>query len=322
MGKDTIGLVLVILGVGLAAGFAARNGVQVNDSLARAGKAALTSGPAAKAKTAYCAARGKAELSVADGCPDPKKKDEKAAEKPAEKQEAADAPAPKAPDFNALVAKERTRLVRLRASTEVLTADLAKLRTAWLDAEAAAVVPAADAKAKAVEIPPGTRVSEWFSVGGLFFMLGLGLIVIGSLIARQAAKAKAIAEPAAGGLKSKAPQDFGAMLADLLKSVEDLAKEAAAETDPSDERFEAVRLAIEALQFDKVEPLIESRGRVQARHGMAVFAAIYSPLSGGERNLNRAWSALVDEHWPEATSALGVAAHQFKSAQEELNQAA
>lgn len=317
MGKDLIGLLLVVLGVGLAAGFGARNDTQINEGLVRSGRAAITGGKAKAAFEAYCKARKEAELAVADGCPDPEAKKAKEADK---KAESADAKAEdaKPPTREAIIAKEQARIADLKASTETLTPELSKLRTAWLEAESAAIEPAATAKTADSQVSPSTRVSEWFSVGGLFFLLGIALIVGGSIVARQAAREKASAAPEQAAGDTRPPKDFRELLGDLEAATAKLAADATAETSPQAARYESLRLEIEALQFDMVEPLIDARGRLQVRYGMAVFAAVFSPLSGGERNLNRAWSALVDEHWPEAVNSLKFASRQFELAGEEL----
>ena len=93
-------------------------------------------------------------------------------------------------------------------------------------------------------------------------------------------------------------------------------------SEPDDDDFDELRYLIKNLQYDKFEPLIESRVRVEARFGVAGFAAIFGPLSAGERQLNRAWSALVDRHWGEASDSMVRSARSLRAAQEQLERLA
>ena len=49
------------------------------------------------------------------------------------------------------------------------------------------------------------------------------------------------------------------------------------------------RAELDAIRQDLVDPLVDARGQLMSRHGVAAFASI--SFSGGERNLNRCWSA-------------------------------
>ena len=64
--------------------------------------------------------------------------------------------------------------------------------------------------------------------------------------------------------------------------------------------------------------LCASGPRVQALHGIEGMAALFSPLSAGERKMNRAWAALVDRHWPEALSSVGGAVVDLEETQAAL----
>ena len=74
-----------------------------------------------------------------------------------------------------------------------------------------------------------------------------------------------------------------------------------------------------------VLPMIDARGVLQRHFGLGGAALVLGPLSGAERQLNRAWSALVDGHGPEGQRSLAAAAEQAtlaREALEELHQAA
>ena len=81
---------------------------------------------------------------------------------------------------------------------------------------------------------------------------------------------------------------------------------------------ESIKQTIEALQLSHFDPMVEARYTLQNKIGLGPFADVFSPFSSGERNLNRAWATLVDEHWSESLSALGRAALSIKRADDAL----
>jgi hypothetical protein len=100
---------------------------------------------------------------------------------------------------------------------------------------------------------------------------------------------------------AEGPIDFGQMLGTLREEIGVVHQEMLPNTHPDPAAFASAKARIETFQLEKVGRLIEARGQVQNRYGLGGFAAIFGPLSGAERFLNRTWSALADEHWPEAT---------------------
>ena len=146
-------------------------------------------------------------------------------------------------------------------------------------------------------------------------MLGLVLLVAGGIISRRAIRAEAIAEP-----KEGQPQavDFGEMLHQTSLQVAAHAQEMASLTLPADEDFDRFKRFVEDIQLESIQRLVEAKERLQIRHGIAAFAAIFGPLSKGERYLNRVWSALVDSHWPEATRSMRVAGQALAEAHAEI----
>ena len=111
--------------------------------------------------------------------------------------------------------------------------------------------------------------------------------------------------------------DFGALLTDLTQEVGAL-QEHMASGPNGDLTWEAVQAAIEEAQKGHLERLIEAGPRLQARHGLQAHAEIYAPLATAERRLNRAWSATVDRHWPEATDSVQHAHAALQAASEAL----
>ena len=84
---------------------------------------------------------------------------------------------------------------------------------------------------------------------------------------------------------------------------------------PMDADAASARVALDSLGADVLTPLVEGRGQLIARHGLAGFAEYFGPFSAGERNVNRAWSALTDGHSVVAREALVNALVAFEAAE-------
>ena len=319
-----IGLGILIIGVGLAASYGARLSPEMRTSMAIAGKAKIAGAAAKEAKGAYCKAREAAKLKISDGCPDPeadkvaaeaqknKSDEEKAADRAKAKEAAiqkakAAATAPK-PDRATLIAKGEAKITALKKTDEQLDEKIATLRRTWIDAEAAAVLPGVDAKL-APTPPPGERVGSWFAESGVPFLGGLFLVVVGAIIGRRAVRAEASGDQASS---SGEAVDFGTLLSQLTHDMRALA-DSMGEA-PEQGQSDIIREQIEAFQFEAFAPIVASRMRIQVRFGLANFAELFSPFSSAERRSNRAWSALVDNHWPEARASLQIAAAQLEEA--------
>jgi len=169
---------------------------------------------------------------------------------------------------------------------------------------------------------PGVRFTNWMDDAGLPFGLGIIMLVIGAVLARTQAREAAsgvLPREYKGGRVAEAV-DFGVLLSQLQSDVAAAAARASATSAPEASDFKELRYLVKNLQFDKLEHLIESRGRVQSKYGVAGFASIFGPLSAGERQLNRAWSALVDLHWGEAVDSLSRCANSLRVAVAEVEQ--
>jgi len=68
--------------------------------------------------------------------------------------------------------------------------------------------------------------------------------------------------------------------------------------------YDSVKQAIENLQYCLVATFVDERRRYLADYGPVVFAHFFGAFARGERNLNRAWSALVDGHQDEVLESL------------------
>ena len=321
----TIGLLVLTAGVALSASYGARLAPNVSQELATAKKAKVVGAAAEEAKAAYCKARLDQKLPHTVNCPseaDQKKAKAEADSKAAEAKQAAkalkaakkaaaqagEAPSKAAPKVKPTRADlEAKALAELQTITEDAdaTGAAAKAQDAWLTIEASRV----DLKVEAglvTPTDPGERVSAWFNQSGIPFIGGLLLVLIGAVIGRKAVKAEATSDTR----KSGAPAtDFGALLTALAADLNALSESMGPL--PEAGQAEQVKARIEALQFEAFEPIVEARGRIQARFGIASFAELFSPFSSAERRVNRAWSALVDNHWPEACDSMRIAAVQM-----------
>lgn len=307
-----IALILVILGTGLAAASGSRNIDALVDLQRLQVDGSNAEDQVEEARTAYCDARETAGLGPGDGCggveleviqPDPRDAGE---------------------DEAGLRAVGRDKARKLKAARpDTLPLEVAAKRAAWTELYETSIGTRAKGKAR-VQLPgPGERLSTWAGMSGLWFVLGLILVISGAVMARLAIR-KELTEPTeaegAEGTDGSAQAGFDTILADLLEGARGVSSRLAGISQPAEEDFEEVQREVERLQLDCVEPLVAARVRIQTLHGMAAFAAIFGPLSAGERNLNRTWSALVDRHWPEATSSVEVACYGLEQAVSELEQ--
>ena len=274
-----IGKLLLVIGIGLTAAYGAINPAQVDAQSSAASQLRQATARATEAQTAYCEARTAAELGSSEACP------------------------------------AEGGAFDMADTAESLSGDARVQFDAWQAANAER--DAADATLAAIPaMPSGERLKALFDRAGVPFLIGLVLVVTGSLVSRSAVKAAA--QGSGASKDGSGPVDFGAMLHGLHASVSSIADRLAQTHEPTPADFKAMIAEIEALQLEAFEPLVEARGQVQARYGMATFAAIFGPLSGGERFINRTWSALVDKHWPEATQSARSAAQELATAAAEV----
>lgn len=176
-------------------------------------------------------------------------------------------------------------------------------------AEDDAAKAAAQAKVAEVGLPgPTERISQWFGVGGLGWGIGILVIGAGAFLARKQA-----AEDAAGGGDTVTSRvDFVASVGRVRATIDEIRRAIAVlpmDTDDNDSRQK-----LDDLDAEVVQPLVEGRGQLVAKHGLAGFATYFGPFSAGERNLNRCWSALTDGHAVVAREALEIADQAFVAA--------
>jgi hypothetical protein len=296
-----LALLILAAGIGISASYGARLAPELHDQMVIEGRAKFLQEATDALHTAYCDARGEADLSAADGCGEHEL-------------------TPPAVDEDATAAEYRAaweaHIAQLRGAEAELVGEVATLRTAWLDALSAQVGPSAEASVL-VPPPPGSRVGSWFDIAGLMFLFGLVLIVVGAILGRRAVKAEALAA-APEGAEGEPPKDFGELLDALATEIGGIADRIKGIDAPEVTQFEEIKSQVEELQVGMFHPLIESRARVQARYGMAGFAEIFGPLSAAERKMNRSWAALVDRHWGESKASVLGAHTEIIRAQDAL----
>ncbi len=162
--------------------------------------------------------------------------------------------------------------------------------------------------ANAVPVPAATRLDDWIDLAGLHFLAGLVLLTMGAVIGRVAINRDGEAETTADG------RDFGSTLASLHAAIAEI--RALQDEDPPEQTRSRIEEVLEKL----VLPMIDARGVLQRHFGLGGGALVLGPLSGAERQLNRAWSALADGHAPEGQQSLAAAAAQVELAQQALEE--
>lgn len=157
-------------------------------------------------------------------------------------------------------------------------------------------------------VPAGTRLTDWFAEAGVPFLGGLVLLAIGAVVGRIAIGRDGAAATSTDG------RDYAALLGSLAEAIEET------RGGMTDQPMNETRAAIERALDDLVLPMIDARGALQRRFGLAGAARVLGPLSGAERFLNRAWSALVDQHAGEGEASLAAAGEQAALARQALGE--
>ena len=170
---------------------------------------------------------------------------------------------------------------------------------------------------EAASLPePAQRLSEWFAVGGVGWIVGLVLIAAGAVLARRQIEAENRGETMGSDEDSV---DFLVNLQKVQERLEKLSEDIAEL--PMDDDAPAARQFIDDTFDELIMPIVDARGRYSARHGVGVFASYFGAFAGGERNLSRTWSALTDGHAEEARASLVKARDAFAEAEDAWNEA-
>jgi hypothetical protein len=174
----------------------------------------------------------------------------------------------------------------------------------YVDAEVLARLERSGVQEVAVRVPRRFRWEEWGQ--RWVFLVGVGVTLGGVLLRRS--------RPDAAELERelRAVERLAASLSELEGAVERLLARAD-ELDPP-----GLHAALDPLLTGPVYDLAEGREVLRQAHGPRVYAAVMASFARGERNLNRAWSAAVDGHGPEARASLALALPALREAREAL----
>ena len=295
--KKSLGLILLTLGIAITAGTGSQLAPDFKAELTRSGDAQIRKARSERRRKAYCKARRSTGLKLAEGC--------------SSKSKTTHLVRPERLSGVSETKRTGRMIMALERRTRRLSGVVADKRARWV--KALKKERSAHKRAEAVDTQgPGERLSGWAAQSGLGFGFGLLLVFAGALICRRAIAADLLGEGPSG---EEGPVDFGALLGDVCDRVAALHQEMVALEAPTTDDLDGLKAKLEDIQKGDLARLCESGPKVQQRHGMAGFAEIFSPLSAGERKLNRLWSTLVDRHWPEALSSAADAVANLRAAQ-------
>jgi hypothetical protein len=302
--KKSLGLILLTLGIGITAGTGSQLSPEFKAELTRTGDAQLRKARSERRQKAYCRARKSAGLKLAEGC--------------SSKAKTTHLVRPERLSGVSETKRTGRMIMALEGRNRRLPEVVAEKRARWIKALKKERSAHKRAEAQTTQ-GPGARLSGWAAQSGFGFGLGLLLVFAGALICRRAIAAELMAEGPSG---EDGPVDFGALLGDVCGRVAALHQEMVALEAPTTDDLDALKAKLEDIQKGDLARLCESGPKVQQRYGMAGFAQIFSPLSAGERKLNRLWSTLVDRHWPEALASAADAVANLRAAQATVAQTA
>lgn len=131
--------------------------------------------------------------------------------------------------------------------------------------------------------------------GKWLFLLSLAGLGVGAFLVRSAMRAD-IASAEAGRAEGETPElaldAIGDAVAGLLRDLPGLPDDRA--------RCEAIVEMLGVAQRDHVPVFVDARTLLISRLTLGGFAALMDRFAAMERQVNRAWSAAADNHYPEA----------------------
>lgn len=290
-----LGIMILAVGVAISAAYGARLTPQMHALKVADGQVKFAGQRHASAFEHYCKARSSAKLSAAEGCGARPRKSPLTGTR-------ADI------DGTETLA---ARLEDYREKSLSLPRPVSRARSAWL-AAAESHLQAKRARAERAVPNPDTRIRSWLGHSGVPFGAGLILVIAGATLGRIGARRES--EASASSNQSGGAEDFGSLLQALHSRLASILEHMQAEPNPGEEQLQEAKQKLEELLVNRFEPLIDTRAQVQTRLGMTTYAEVYGPLSGAERKTNRAWAALVDGYWQEATTSLHAAVSELTRA--------
>ncbi|MFT7671178.1 MAG: hypothetical protein ACI8X5_003895 [Planctomycetota bacterium] len=155
-----------------------------------------------------------------------------------------------------------------------------------------------------VKIPRTFTWRAWKS--RWIFVIGIAITLLGVFLKSSKLDAAALEE------RELEVAHVGALLRELESKVEALANRA----DEMDAK--AIHREVDPLLTGPIFQIVEARNSIRTAHGSRVFASVMDSFSRGERRLNRAWSAAVDDYVHEARRCLASALIPLREAREAL----
>ncbi|MAY79878.1 MAG: hypothetical protein CL930_03745 [Deltaproteobacteria bacterium] len=302
--KKNLGLILLTIGIGLSAGFGAELAPNFRHETKINGIAGFGEAIASQKHADYCKTLTVNKLPPVEGCADGDGNPV-----PFVDEESLAGATP--------VERRRAEISSLRANKEVRLLDVTQARIFWI-ASLEKTIPLLEKVQNTRTQAPAARLTGWFASSGMGFLLGLVFVVIGSVLCRKA-HGEGISVPE--GASEDGPLDFGVLLEGIIAGVRQIQSDMKALDAPTTADLDAIKVRLEDIQKGDMARICAAGPQVQQRYGLGAMAAIFSPLSGAERRLNRMWACLVDRHWPEAMASVDGAAENLEAAHEAVQKA-
>jgi hypothetical protein len=131
-----------------------------------------------------------------------------------------------------------------------------------------------------------------------FFLLAVMGLLVGAVLTRLGARPEAA--EAAGATEANSPSG---LLHAVQNSVDRVRSEAAATRHP-DVAVQIIAEGLGKLQKTEMAAFVEARKELTSLLGLSGYAAVMDRYAAAERQINRAWSAAVDNAYDEAKACL------------------
>jgi hypothetical protein len=159
------------------------------------------------------------------------------------------------------------------------------------------------------------RIQVWFGHAGIWFLVGIGAMIVGGVLARRANKAPAGSDAATGQdggayRGGSGPKHVLALLDEIASTLEPLT------ADGLPDGSKKLADTLDALLADTVPDFLDQRELLIDKLGLETFAEMIGHFASMERGAARAWSALTDEVYSEVEPSLQKAKDGIAAAQE------
>lgn len=154
------------------------------------------------------------------------------------------------------------------------------------------------------------KIGVWGADAGLFFAVGILLMVVGGVIARRANKP----EKPKGKTEGESDKETTG-LEGAMKLLDDMSERLSAlDASTLPEGGQALADELDAILSDQIPDFLDHRTLLIDRLGLATFAEMIGSFAQMERGAARAWSAITDEAWAEVPPSLDKARTAVKRA--------